>query len=116
MGLFTIGTGRTPGVTEAQLLAAFEDDRARGEGLILEADDGSMLVAAGEGFGPYSLEFFPAERVGTHLKACDELKKDEVRAAMLDYVRGGSTWRESRAWREVLDEMGGLAAAPAAAR
>ena len=97
-------------MTEEELLAAFADDRARGEGLSLEDEDGSILVATGEGFGPYTLEHFPSERSGTHLRACDELKKGEVQAAMLDYLRGGSAWRESYSWREVEDETGGLVA------
>jgi hypothetical protein len=90
---------------------AFADDGARGEGLSLEDEDGSLLVATGEGFGPYTLEHFPSERSGTHLRACDEFKKGEVQAAMLDDLRGGTAWRESYSWREVEDEKGGLVAA-----
>jgi hypothetical protein len=114
MHLFTIGTGRKQDVTEEELLEAFADDKARGEGLSLEDEDGSALVATGEGFGPYTLEHFPSPRSGTHLKARDELKKGEVQVAMLDYLRGGSAWRESYSWREVEDEKGGLVAALAA--
>lgn len=114
MNLFTIGSGKKQDVTEEELLAAFADDRARGEGLFLENEDRTTLVATGEGFGPYTLEHFPSVKSGTHLKACDELKKGEVQSAMVDYLRGGSAWRESHSWREVEDEKGGLVAVLAA--
>ena len=106
MNLLTAGSREKRGITEEDLLAAFADDEARGEYIILSDEDGSLLQAVGEGFGPYTLEFFPGERSGTHLKVCDELKRQEVRDAMLDYLRGGSAWRESHPWREVEDEKG----------
>ncbi len=106
MHLFTIGLERKQDVTEEELLAAVADDRARGEGLFLEDGDGSTLVAKGEAFGPYTLEHFPSVRNGTHLNACDELKQAEFQGAMVDYLRGGSAWRESYSWREVEDEKG----------
>jgi hypothetical protein len=104
MKLWTLGSGEKRDITEKELLAAFLDDEARGEGIYLESDDGATLLAAGEGFGPYTLEYFPSPRSGTHLRARDELKKQEVRDAMVDYLRGGSAWRESYTWREVADE------------
>ncbi len=82
MNLFTVGSGRKQDVTEEDLLAVFADDRVRGEGLTLENEDGSALVATGEAFGPYTLEHFPSERSGTHLRACDEFKKQEVQGAI----------------------------------
>ena len=94
MNLVTAGSGEKRGITEEDLLAAFADDEARGEYIFLVNEDGSLLQAVGEGFGPYTLEYFPSERSGTHLRACDELKKQEVRDAMLDYLRGGSAWRD----------------------
>jgi hypothetical protein len=108
MDLFTVGSGKKQNATEEELLAAFADDKARGEGLSLEDEDGSALVATGEDFGPYTLEYFPSKRGGTHLKARDELKKQEVQTAMVDYFRGGSAWRDSHSWREVEDDKGGL--------
>ena len=49
MGLFTTGSGRTRGVTEAQVLAAFADDRARGgvgvgAGLVVPAVGASLAL------------------------------------------------------------------------
>ena len=106
MDMTTLGSaGMKRGVTEGELLAAFADDTALGEAITLTNDDGSALVALGEGFGPYTLESYPsAERSGTHQRACDELKKSEVRDAMLDYLRGGSAWRDSYSWFEVEDQ------------
>jgi hypothetical protein len=104
MKLWTLGSGEKRDITEKELLTAFLDDEARGAGIYLESEDGATLLAAGEGFGPYTLEYFPSPRSGTHLRARDELKKQEVRDAMVDYLRGGSAWRESYAWREVADE------------
>ena len=98
MKLWTLASGEKRSVTEKELLAAFLDDEARGEGISLEGEDGATLLAAGEGFGPYILEYFPSPRSGTHLRACDELKKQEVQDAMVDYLRGGSVWRESYSW------------------
>jgi hypothetical protein len=104
MKLCTLGSGEKRNITEKDLLAAFLDDEARGEAIYLESEDGASLLAAGEGFGPYTLEYFPSPRSGTHLRACDELKKQEIQDAMVDYLRGGSAWRESYPWREVEDE------------
>ncbi len=41
------------------------------------------------------------------MKAVEELKRSEVLAAMLDFLRGGSAWRESRPWCEVAAEEPG---------
>ena len=40
---------------------------------MLEGDDGTSLLATGEGFGPFGLEWFPATRDGMHLKLTEEL-------------------------------------------
>jgi hypothetical protein len=108
MDLFTFGSGRSQNVSEEELLAALADDKAHGEGFSLENEDGSASVATGEEFGPYTLEYFPSKRSGTHLRTCDELKKQEVRTAMVDFFRGGLAWRESYSWHEVADDKGGL--------
>ena len=67
----------------------------------LEADDGSSLLAAGEGFGPFVIEWFPANRGGTHLKLTEELKRSEVLALMLDYFGGDRSGEKTRQWYEV---------------
>ncbi|MFO0949697.1 MAG: hypothetical protein U0835_00810, partial [Isosphaeraceae bacterium] len=70
----------------------------------LHSDDGAYLSAIGEGFGPYLLEYFPPEKTGIHLRAAEELKSQEVLDSLLDFLGGGSAWRESRVWHEVEDE------------
>jgi len=107
-------SGVKPGVTGEELRAAFAGDGIRGNCLVLESDDGSALQALGEGFGPYTLEHFPAPRTGTHTRACEELKRQEVLEAMVDFLGGGSAWRDAYLWREVEDEKRGIAAELAA--
>lgn len=110
MDLFTIGSGMKREVSEGELVSALADDKARGEGISLHREDGATLVATGEGFGPYQLEHFPGGHAASHLRASGELKKDEVRAALVDYLRGGTAWRDAYTWREIADEETGLAA------
>jgi hypothetical protein len=90
--------------TEDEVRAEFDDFSVY---FMLEDDEGSRLLATGEGFGPYSLEWFPSERSGFHLKATGDLDKGEVLATMLIYLRGGTAWREFRRWHEVADEQPG---------
>ena len=51
---------------EERLGTEFEDFDSH---FLLEDDGGSTPLATGEGFGPYTLEWFPAAKSGTHLKA-----------------------------------------------
>jgi hypothetical protein len=98
---FTPDRGRKLVATEEEVRTEFADFDTH---FMLEDDEGSALLATGEDFGPYTLEWFSARRSGSHLEAVEELKRSEVLAAMLDYLRGGSAWRESRPWCEVADE------------
>jgi hypothetical protein len=77
-------------VTKEDLLAAFGDDKARGVYILLRADDGSYIVATGEGWRPYTLEFFPTAASRRYERASGELTKDEVRSAFLDFLEGGT--------------------------
>ena len=91
--------------TEKELTVAFEEHRDHGDRCFqLHGDDGAYLSAIGEGFGPYTLEWFPREKTGTHPRVAEELKSQEVLEALLDLLRGGSAWRESHTWNEVEDE------------
>jgi hypothetical protein len=104
MFAFTPDRGRKPVETEVAVRAAFD---AFDTYFMLEDEAGSALLATGNGFGPFALEWFPASRVGTHLKASEELKRSEVLDAMLAYLRGDPAWRESRPWLEVEDRRPG---------
>jgi hypothetical protein len=98
-------SGRKTVVTEKELVVAFEEHRDHGDRCVqLHDEDGAYLSAIGEGFGPYILEQFPREATGTHLRVAEELKSQEVQDALLDFLRGGSAWRESYTWHEVEDE------------
>jgi hypothetical protein len=100
MIVFTLERGRKRVETEGEVRSEFEDFSLH---FLLESHDGSGLLATGEGFGPFALEWFPAKRTGSHLRATEELKRSEVLAAMLDYHRGDSAWRERFAWCDVED-------------
>jgi hypothetical protein len=92
--------------TEKEITVAFVEHRDHGDRCFqLHRDDGAYLSAIGEGFGPYTLEWFPGEKIGTHLRVAEELKSQEVLGALLDFLRGGSAWRESHTWHEVEDEQ-----------
>ena len=65
--------------TEREFTVAFEEHRDHGDRCFqLHRDDGAHLSAIGEGFGPYTLEWFPPEKTGTHLRVAEELKSQEV--------------------------------------
>src|SRR6266852_2677741 len=90
-------------VTKEDLLAAFGDDVGRGCFIILRADDGSYIQAAGQGWRPYTLEFFATASSRRYERAVGELTKDEVRSAFLDFLERGTSWRDSYRWEERQD-------------
>jgi hypothetical protein len=91
--------------TEKELAVAFEKHRDHGDRCFqLHGDDSAYLTAIGEGFGPYTLEWFPQKKTGTHTRVAEELKSQEVLDALLDFLRGGSAWRDSHTCHDVEDE------------
>jgi hypothetical protein len=92
--------------TEEDLRHIFGDDDARGGFVILTSDDGSFLQAAGKGWSPYTLEFFPDQDAARYQQATTQLTKDQVLAAFTDFLHNGEVWRSSFDWRE-LDEKKG---------
>jgi hypothetical protein len=93
--------------SEKDLVGAFDRHLADGYGgILLSAEDGSGLLAVGEGFGPYTLEWFAADwkKSGTHLRATEELKSAEVLRALVAFRQGDPSWREPYAWVEVENE------------
>lgn len=106
MNLKTAGqwSGDCPGeVTSQTLEEVFADDLRRGEFIILEANENTFLQASGEGDGPYVLEY---KEAGKQFQALDQLTKNEVEKAFLDYLRGGSQWRTMRQWKELPEKKG----------
>src|SRR5712692_6599161 len=113
MKLETEASGPKVDVTKEDLLAAFGDDVGRGCFIILRADDGSYIQAAGQGWRPYTLEFFPPASSRRYERAVGELTKDEVRSAFLDFLERGTSWRDSYRWEERQDTGGGCLAVAA---
>jgi hypothetical protein len=100
MTLETENSALQDGATEEDLSVIFDDDDARGGWVILTSDDGSFLQAAGKGWSPYTLEFFPGKDAPRYQQAT-QLNKDQVRFALTDFFNNGKTWRASFEWREV---------------
>jgi len=90
--------------TDDDLVRIFDDDDARGDFVILTADDGSFLQAAGKGWSPYTLEFFREKDAPRYQQATTPLNKDQVRSAFADFLHNGSAWRTSLEWREVANK------------
>lgn len=86
--------------SEADINQAFDDDRIRGEFIILTASDGSFIQAAGEGDGPYALEY-REEGASKNYQAVEEFTKEQVRVAFLEYLRGDPGWRSRQDWKPV---------------
>jgi hypothetical protein len=91
--------------TDDDLVRIFDDDDARGDFVILTADDGSFLQAAGKGWSPYTLEFFREKDAPRYQQATTPLNKDQVRSAFADFLHNGSAWRTSLEWREVANTV-----------
>ena len=92
-------------VSEADILALFADDQARGEFIILSAGENSYIQATGEGDEAYAMEYHDPNS-GKHYQATVDLSKRKVQEAFLDYFRGGSAWRSDFRWKEI-DVKGG---------
>lgn len=86
--------------SDADIRRAFDDDRIRGEYIILTSPDGSYIQASGEGDGPYALEYRNAGDTA-NFRADAELSKQQVRDAFLQFLRGEEAWRTSRQWMRV---------------
>ncbi len=84
-------------VTEPQLVEAI-DAMARGdiEYVILENGD-EFLQGAGAGTGPYALQF-SSTAGDSMIEVPGGVDANTVRAALLDYRRGGTHWRTSCQW------------------
>ena len=99
------GLGRTtndgeglavPAVTEAQLVEAVTAmTRGDIEYVILE-DGEAFLQAAGEGAGPYALQFSPAS--GDMTGVPGGVDEPTLRAVLVAYRRGDAGWRGTTKW------------------
>jgi hypothetical protein len=87
-------------VSERDIDEVFEDDAGRGEFVILQAGEGRYIQAAGEGEGPYVLEYREAGSDAQY-RATQPLGKAEVKAVFLDCLRHGSSWKTDRDWKAI---------------
>jgi hypothetical protein len=97
MELKTAAGVKTREVIKADIIEAFQDDECRGEFVILSRADQVYIQAAGEGFGPYTLEYRDGD-ADRHFQCTRELSKAEVQSAFLDYFNGGQSWQTDFDW------------------
>jgi hypothetical protein len=86
-----------PAVTEAQLAEAIAAmTRGDIEYVILESGD-AFLQAAGEGQGPYALQFSPASGAAM-IEVPGGVDANTMRAVLLGYYAGDPGWRGACRW------------------
>ncbi len=92
------GTGiAVDAVTEPQLVEAL-DALVRGDIEYVIVEDGdAFLQAAGEGAGPYALQFSPASGDGM-VEVPGGVDGTSMRVALLAYRRGEAGWRGAHPW------------------
>lgn len=86
--------------TETEIRNAFADDHGRGEFIILSDADQVFIQASGEGDGPYILEY----REGgddRHFQCMRDVKKGEVEATFLKYLRRYAAWKVDFQWKKL---------------
>ena len=83
---------------EPDIIRAFEDDEKRGEFIILSQGEEVYIQAAGEGFGPYTLEYRDGDE-DNHFQCTRELSKPEVQSAFIGYLKGDPSWKSNLEWK-----------------
>lgn len=106
LGSMLSSLGRTPAsgddrtidsVTDAQLVEAIAA-MERGDVEYVILDNGAEFIqAAGDGDGPYALQFSPASGDAME-QAHGGVDASTVRAVLLAYLRGDAAWRSACAW------------------
>jgi hypothetical protein len=87
-------------ISEAELLRAFQDDKGRGEFIIL-SDGDHFIQAGGEQDGPYDMEYQEGD-TAHHFRCRTDVSKSDVQAAFLKYLRRDPSWKSDFQW-ETLD-------------
>ena len=104
------GSFSSQDASDADIRRVFDSDSERGEFVILTAPNGSFIQAAGEGDGPYVLEYRD-EISGDHKVAQADLTKTQVQDAFLSYLHGDDVWRSRWEWVPVKQKSGCFSAA-----
>ncbi|MHC4088323.1 MAG: hypothetical protein ACYSWZ_21155, partial [Planctomycetota bacterium] len=84
----------------SDIIKAFQDDKSRGEFIILSQSKQVYIQAAGEGYGPYSLEYRDGDEYH-HFQCSQELPKPQVQAAFIEYLKGGRSWLTDLEWKRL---------------
>jgi hypothetical protein len=100
MKLQTEGHMHAVDATEREIQEAFLDDAGRGEFTILSRSDEVYMQAAGEGDGPFTLEFRDGD-AQNHFRCVREPSKSEVERAFLKYLAGDDSWRADFSWQKL---------------
>ncbi len=100
MKLETAGRIRHSDVSEAELVAAFQDNAGRGEFVILSQGDQVYIQAGGEGEGPYDLEYRDGD-AEHHFRSNQNVSKSEVPAAFRKYLRRDPSWKADFQWEKL---------------
>ena len=84
--------------TRSDIVQAFEDDKGRGEFIILSQSEQVFIQAAGEDHGPYTLEYREGDD-DRHFRCSQEPAKPQVEEAFIKYLEGDESWKTSREWK-----------------
>ncbi|MHC4313813.1 MAG: hypothetical protein ACYSW3_15255, partial [Planctomycetota bacterium] len=82
----------------SDIIKAFQDDKSRGEFIILSQSKQVYIQAAGEGYGPYTLEFRDGDE-DHHFQCTREMLKPEIQAAFIEYLKGDRSWMTNLEWK-----------------
>ncbi|MHC4656723.1 MAG: hypothetical protein ACYS91_17155 [Planctomycetota bacterium] len=85
-------------VDESDIIKAFQDDKRRGEFIILSQSKEVYIQAAGVGFGPYSLEYRDGDE-DHHFQCTKELSKPDVQSVFIKYLEGDESFMTTLEWK-----------------
>ena len=100
MKLECAGSLSSGNATEPEIRNAFADDHGRGEFIILSDAEQVFIQASDEGDGRYTLEY----REGgddRHFQCTCDVRKAEVEAAFLKYMKRDATWKTDFPWKKL---------------
>ncbi|MFN7987546.1 MAG: hypothetical protein U0529_08745 [Thermoanaerobaculia bacterium] len=86
--------------TEADVRAVFADDAGRGSFVILSESDQVYMQAAGEGGGPFTLEYREGDE-SRHYHCLHTVARSVAEAAFLKYLQRDATWKTDFRWRHL---------------
>ena len=84
-------------VVKSDIIQAFQNDKYRGEFIILSQSEQVYIQASGEGDGPYYLEYRNGDD-DHHFQCSRDLQKLEVQSAFIQYFEGDGAWKTTLEW------------------